>query len=150
MRERVVASADVNPVEVLEKAVTELERALGGNAPGAALATLIEGMRPRLLRQMPVLVPQLLGVLQLIDARAMLVAYGVSVTPEQAARLAPLLRRDRQMAARVVRVCVEKLMPGAPLDVPGLLDALVQDFAEYTRAQEQLRQRLGAGPSASA
>jgi len=161
--ERFVAGGQITPEVLRERVPPRMAEGLGDDLRGAAgqealrqiatqLAAVLlaenlpcglqqwfEGLRPRLLRGAPEIVPWFLSRIGSVRASDFMASWGLAISEEHAARIEPALRAQREAVEGGLKLFYERLRKEEPMDVLGLANAALDDFEDLTRRLVEIR-----------
>jgi hypothetical protein len=125
--------------EALRQITTQLAAVLLVEKLPSALERWFEGLRPRLLRGAPEIVPWFLSRVGSVRASDFMASWGLAISEEHAARMEPALRAQREAVEGGVKLFYERLRSEAPIDVIGLADAALDDFEDLTESLNEIK-----------
>lgn len=161
--ERFVAGGQITPEVLRERVSPRMAENLGDDLRGAAgqealrqiatqLAAVLllenlpvslqhwfDGLRPRLLRGAPEIVPWFLSRVGSVRASDFMASWGLAISEDHAARIEPALRAQREAVERGLKIFYERLRSAESMDVIGLANAALDDFEDLTRGLNQIR-----------
>ena len=125
--------------EALRQIAAQLARVLLVEQLPSALQEWFDGLRPRLLRGAPEIVPWLLKTMAAVRPSDFMASWGLAISEEHAIQIEPALRAQREAVESGVKLLYERLRSGEPIDVLGLADAALDDFEHLTRGLDQIK-----------
>jgi len=164
--ERFVAGGQITPEVLRERVPPRMAESLGDDLRGAAgqealrqiatqLAAVLlvenlpsglqqwfDGLRPRLLRGAPEIVPWFLSRVGSVRASDFMASWGLAISEEHAARIEPALRAQREAVEGGLKIFYERLRSGESMDVIGLADAALDDFEDLTRGLTEIKVQI--------
>jgi hypothetical protein len=128
--------------EVLRQIVTQVAALLLLPRWPGEFQTFFDGLRPRLLRWAPEIVPSFLATIAAVRASDFMASWGLAISEEHERRIEPAPRAQREAVEDGVRWLHARLGSDAPIDAIDLVDAALDDFEDLTRGLAEARERV--------
>jgi len=125
--------------EALRQIAAQLAAVLLVEGLPSRLQEWFDGLRPRLLRGAPEIVPWFLRTVAAVRASDFMASWGLAISEEHAIQIEPVLRAQRDAVESGVKLLYERLRSGEPIDVISLADAALDDFDQLTWSLDQIK-----------